>query len=312
MELELALYHQRAMKTQQDLQKAFPYPPRTFVRHHDTFVRFAPAGSMSNNGEMVEQNWVSQTPVIPRPLSILPSRPRGTLVERGEPFVNAFIELNPVLSRSLTLSYDPHYGFERRIQLNTVARNNLHVKLSDLSSCLEVRDGKRVHIPPFDRSIEGPSGNIFELALQPYYPEAHRSFKAIEADPAEFCIVADKCDDEEPNLADGGYGPLAVAVFIDGNFRLSRQVKIDGEDEPVPLTDGLKARSNVPATINRPNSSACHSGRSYLPLDFGLDPTGRLEILRMYAENTGDDAMKVEGGNSSDDDLYAYVEEECA
>ena len=54
-----------------------------------------------------------------------------------------------------------------RIQMNKVARNNLQVKLGDLVNvhqCLDIKYGKRVHILPFDDSIEGLSGNIFEVA----------------------------------------------------------------------------------------------------------------------------------------------------
>ena len=111
--------------------------------------------------------------------------------------------------------------------MNKVARNNLRVKLGDLVSvhqCLDIKYGKRVHILPFDDSIEGLSGNIFDVYLKPYFLEgmagqpllceansnvmlAYRpvrkgdtflvrggmrtvEFKVIETDPAEFCIVA--------------------------------------------------------------------------------------------------------------------------
>jgi transitional endoplasmic reticulum ATPase len=117
---------------------------------------------------------------------------------------------------------------EGRIQVNKVARNNLRVKLGDLVTvhqCLDIKYGKLVHILPFDDSIEGLSGNIFDVYLKPYFLEgisrfsfgcpytdlvvraAYRpvrkgdtflvrggmrtvEFKVIETDPAEFCIVA--------------------------------------------------------------------------------------------------------------------------
>lgn len=117
---------------------------------------------------------------------------------------------------------------EGRIQINKVARNNLRVKLGDLVNvhqCLDIKYGKRVHILPFDDSIEGLSGNIFEVYLKPYFLEGIRKifpfrfsfsymttiayrpvrkgdtflvrggmrtveFKVIETDPSEFCIVA--------------------------------------------------------------------------------------------------------------------------
>lgn len=63
---------------------------------------------------------------------------------------------------------------EGRIQLNKVARNNLRVKLGDLVNvhqCLDIKYGKRVHVLPFDDSVEGLSGNLFEVYLKPYFLE---------------------------------------------------------------------------------------------------------------------------------------------
>lgn len=63
---------------------------------------------------------------------------------------------------------------EGRIQVNKVARNNLRVKLGDIvgvHQCLDIKYGKRVHILPFDDSIEGLSGNIFDVYLKPYFLE---------------------------------------------------------------------------------------------------------------------------------------------
>jgi transitional endoplasmic reticulum ATPase len=67
---------------------------------------------------------------------------------------------------------------EGRIQVNKVARNNLRVKLGDLVTvhqCLDIKYGKRVHILPFDDSIEGLSGNIFDVYLKPYCLEGNLS-----------------------------------------------------------------------------------------------------------------------------------------
>ncbi|PPQ70843.1 hypothetical protein CVT24_001050 [Panaeolus cyanescens] len=128
---------------------------------------------------------------------------------------------------------------EGRIQVNKVARNNLRVKLGDLVNvhqCLDIKYGKRIHVLPFDDSIEGLSGNIFDVYLKPYFLEAYRpvrkgdtflvrggmrtvEFKIIETDPAEFCIVAQdtvihtegdpvKREDEEANLNDVGYDDI--------------------------------------------------------------------------------------------------------
>ena len=66
-----------------------------------------------------------------------------------------------------------------------------------------------VHVLPFDDSIQGIQGNIFETYLKPYFMEAYRpvrkgdtflvresfrpvEFKVMEIDPpdSEYCIVA--------------------------------------------------------------------------------------------------------------------------
>ncbi|KAG8882423.1 AAA ATPase cdc48, partial [Tulasnella sp. 403] len=128
---------------------------------------------------------------------------------------------------------------EGKIQMNKVARHNLRVKLGDLCTvhpCHDIKYGKRVHILPFDDSVEGLSGNLFDVYLKPYFLEAYRpvrkgdtflvrggmrtvEFKVIETDPAEFCIVAQdtvihtegdpvKREDEESNLNDVGYDDI--------------------------------------------------------------------------------------------------------
>ena len=97
-----------------------------------------------------------------------------------------------------------------KIRLNKVVRKNLKVRLGDLVSIHPVPDipyGKRVHILPIDDTIQGISGNLFEIYLKPYFREAYRpvrkgdlflvrggfrpvEFKVVEVDPGEFVIVA--------------------------------------------------------------------------------------------------------------------------
>merc|ERR1712226_1564053 len=123
-----------------------------------------------------------------------------------------------------------------RIRMNRVVRNNLRVRLGDVisvSACPDVKYGKRVYILPIDDSVEGLTGNWFEVYLKPYFLEAYRpihkddtfvvrggmravEFKVIETDPAPFCIVAPdtvihcegepvKREDEEDALNSIGY-----------------------------------------------------------------------------------------------------------
>ena len=94
------------------------------------------------------------------------------------------------------------------------------VRLGDVISvhqCPDVKYGKRVHILPVDDTIEGVSGNLFDVFLKPYFLEAYRpvrkndmflvrggmravEFKVVETDPAEYCIVAPVCPLPAPSL----------------------------------------------------------------------------------------------------------------
>ncbi|VFQ97596.1 unnamed protein product [Cuscuta campestris] len=99
---------------------------------------------------------------------------------------------------------------EPKIRMNKVVRNNLRVRLGDVVSvhqCPDVKYGKRVHILPVDDTVEGVTGNLFDVYLKPYFLESYRpvrkgdlflvrggmrsvEFKIIETDPGEYCVVA--------------------------------------------------------------------------------------------------------------------------
>jgi len=127
---------------------------------------------------------------------------------------------------------------ENKIRMNKTVRNNLRVLLGDIVSvhqCPDVKYGKRIHVLPIDDTIEGLSGNLFDLFLKPYFLEAYRpvrkgdtflvrggmrgvEFKVVETDPAEYCIVAPDtvihCEgepikrDDEDRLDDIGYDDI--------------------------------------------------------------------------------------------------------
>ncbi|KAG0323594.1 AAA ATPase cdc48 [Dissophora globulifera] len=128
---------------------------------------------------------------------------------------------------------------DSKIRINKVVRNNLRVRLGDvvsLHTCTDIKYGKRIHVLPIDDTVEGLTGNLFEIYLKPYFLEAYRpvrkgdlflvrggmravEFKVIETDPADYCIVAQdtvihcegepiKREDEESNLADVGYDDI--------------------------------------------------------------------------------------------------------
>jgi transitional endoplasmic reticulum ATPase len=127
---------------------------------------------------------------------------------------------------------------ETKVRMNKVVRSNLRVRLGDLVSvhqCSDVPYGKRIHVLPIDDTIEGLSGNLFDLFLKPYFLEAYRpvrkgdlflvrggmravEFKVVETDPEEYCIVAPDtvihCEGEpikredEDRLDDVGYDDI--------------------------------------------------------------------------------------------------------
>jgi transitional endoplasmic reticulum ATPase len=97
-----------------------------------------------------------------------------------------------------------------KIKCNRVVRNNLRVRLGDIISvhqCPDVKYGKRIYLLPFEDTIEGITGNLFDIYLKPYFLEAYRpvrkgdtflvraamravEFKVVETDPDDYCIVA--------------------------------------------------------------------------------------------------------------------------
>ncbi|KFH11684.1 putative transitional endoplasmic reticulum ATPase [Toxoplasma gondii VAND] len=132
---------------------------------------------------------------------------------------------------------------EGKIRLNKVVRKNLRVKLGDMvhvSACPDCPYGKRIHVLPLDDTIEGITGNLFDIYLKPYFMEAYRpvrkgdlflvrgGFRPVEfkeslkivvgVDPGEFCIVAPDtvihCEgdpvkrEEEERLDEVGYDDI--------------------------------------------------------------------------------------------------------
>eukprot|EP00043_Microstomoeca_roanoka_P005056 m.53342 g.53342 ORF g.53342 m.53342 type:complete len:807 (+) comp12792_c0_seq1:318-2738(+) len=126
-----------------------------------------------------------------------------------------------------------------RVRLTRVARNNLRVRIGDVVSIQPFPDipyGKRIQVLPFDDSVEGLTGNLFDAYLRPYFLEAYRpvrkgdtflvrggmravEFKVVETDPDPYCVVAPetvihcegepiKREDEEARLNEIGYDDI--------------------------------------------------------------------------------------------------------
>ena len=91
-----------------------------------------------------------------------------------------------------------------------MVRSNLRVRLGDIvtvHACPDIKYGSRIHVLPIDDTVEGVTGNLFDVYLKPYFLEAYRpvrkgdlflvrggmravEFKVVETDPAPYCIVS--------------------------------------------------------------------------------------------------------------------------
>jgi transitional endoplasmic reticulum ATPase len=123
-----------------------------------------------------------------------------------------------------------------KIHMNKVVKKNLRVRNTDMvviKDCKDIKYGKRIHVLPIDDTVEGLTGDLFDIFLKPYFLEAYRpvrkgdlflvrgsmravEFKVVETDPGEYCIVAPdtmihcegspiKRDEEESKLNTIGY-----------------------------------------------------------------------------------------------------------
>jgi len=98
---------------------------------------------------------------------------------------------------------------DEKIRMNKVVRRNLRVRLGDIVNITKfpnVPMGKRIHILPFEDTIEGITGNLTQTYLIPYFKDVYRpvhkgdtfvvrggfkavEFKIVETDPEKSCIV---------------------------------------------------------------------------------------------------------------------------
>ncbi len=99
---------------------------------------------------------------------------------------------------------------EGKVALNKIARGNIRVRIGDLITVrtLEnVPNLQKIHVLPFEDTIEGLTGNISQTFLQPYFKDANRplykgdtfvvrgnfrpvEFKVVATEPGEFGIVS--------------------------------------------------------------------------------------------------------------------------
>jgi len=159
-----------------------------------------------------------------------------------------------------------------KIRMNRVVRNNLRIRLGDIvaiSACPDVKYGKKIHVLPIDDTIEGLTGNWFEVYLKPYFLEAYRpihkgdtfmvrggmravEFKVIETDPQPFCIVAPdtvihcegepiKREEEEDALNSIGYDDVGGCrkQLVGFNFITMFLISVFSENEKMVIMNKL-------------------------------------------------------------------------
>lgn len=49
-----------------------------------------------------------------------------------------------------------------------------HFALCSVTAFPDVKYGKRIHVLPIDDTVEGITGNLFDVFLKPYFLEAYR------------------------------------------------------------------------------------------------------------------------------------------
>jgi transitional endoplasmic reticulum ATPase len=127
---------------------------------------------------------------------------------------------------------------KNKIRMNKVVRTNLRVRLGDMVSlhAVEVPYGEKIKVLPIDDTIQGLTGNLFEVFLKPYFVESFRpvrvgdvflvrgggravEFKVVATDPEPYCMVTKetvihtegepiKREDEEAELNAIGYDDI--------------------------------------------------------------------------------------------------------
>lgn len=134
-------------------------------------------------------------------------------------------------------------------KINKTVRKNLRVRLADLvtvTACGDIPYAKRIHVLPLDDTIEGVSGNLFEVYLKPYFVEAYRpvqqgdlflvrkamnpvEFKVMAVEPGPCAIVAPDtiihCDGEPVKREDEEQRDDVGYDDVGGCQRQMRQIR---------------------------------------------------------------------------------------
>ena len=124
------------------------------------------------------------------------------------------------------------------IRMNKCVRKNLCVKLGDyvhINQFYTIKNSQKVHILPLDDTIQGITGNLFEVYLKPYFLDAYRpvtkgdlfiihkamhpvEFKVVGVEPEQYGLVTSETEiyyegepvkrEDEENPNDIGYDDI--------------------------------------------------------------------------------------------------------
>lgn len=96
-----------------------------------------------------------------------------------------------------------------------MARNNLRVRLGDvvtIHACPDIKYLTKVCVLPFDDTVEGLSGNLFQSFLEPYFRGSVRTLKKNDTFVCRGAMRAVEFKVVEIHPADYGF---VCAFFVD-------------------------------------------------------------------------------------------------